>query len=180
MSNTHTSESLEQRLLEAYQDLWDSFVDPREAIWDDGPGWMPLGGDTNVPGSGVPFHNEVEHREIRNQCRVLAVSNEYAINGHENRISYLLGPGHTYRAAAKKGQLVPEGLSASVQAVLDEFIRTSKWHRRQQEIVRRHDRDGEVFLRFFVDAAGATCVRFVEPGQVATPPERAGDPTATF
>src|SRR5205085_8352522 len=35
-----------------------------------------------------------------------------------------------------------------------------------QEIVRRRDRDGEAFLRFFVDAEGKTRVRFVEPWQV--------------
>ena len=43
------------------------------------------------------------------------------------------------------------------------------WQQRQQEIVRRVDRDGEAFLRFFVDRAGITRVRFIEPDQVATP-----------
>src|SRR5205823_375671 len=60
------------------------------------------------------------------------------------------------------------------------FVAANNWHRRQQEIVRRYDRDGEVFLRFFVDVDGQTRVRFVEPGQAATPPERAGDPATTF
>ena len=50
-----------------------------------------------------------------------------------------------------------------MQGVLDEFVRANKWHQRQQEIVRRKDRDGECFLRLFVDADGATRVRFVEP-----------------
>jgi len=31
------SEHLERRLSEAWQGLWDNFVDPREALWDDGP-----------------------------------------------------------------------------------------------------------------------------------------------
>ncbi len=30
------SEQLERRLLEAWQSLWDNFVDPRESMWDDG------------------------------------------------------------------------------------------------------------------------------------------------
>ena len=34
---------LEKRLREAYYDLWDSFVDPREAFWDNDGGWLPLG-----------------------------------------------------------------------------------------------------------------------------------------
>jgi capsid protein len=54
------------------------------------------------------------------------------------------------------------------------------WQRRQQEIVRRYDRDGEVFLRFFVNERGETRVRFVEPAQVATPSARAGEPGVSF
>ena len=56
----------------------------------------------------------------------------------------------------------------------------NKWQRRQQEIVRRLDRDGEAFLRLFVDRAGCTRVRFVEPDQVVTPAGRVGDPAASF
>ncbi len=60
----------------------------------------------------------------------------------------------------------PAEFVADAQALLDDFIRESSWHRRQQEIVRRRDRDGEAFLRFFLDAEGNTRVRFVEPWQV--------------
>jgi hypothetical protein len=42
------------------------------------------------------------------------------------------------------------------------------------------DRDGEAFLRFFVEGDGMTRVRFVEPDQVTTPPARASDPAASF
>ncbi len=49
--------------------------------------------------------------EIRDQCRALAVSNEFAINGHENRISYIVGSGHSYRVLAKPGR--PAGDAAA-------------------------------------------------------------------
>ncbi len=68
----------------------------------------------------------------------------------------------------------------SVQAVIDEFVRLNHWHQRQQEIVRRKDRDGECFLRLFLAADGVTHVRFVEPAQVATPLDRLPDPSARF
>jgi capsid protein len=174
-------EHLERRLSEAWQSLWDNLVDPRESYWDDGPGWIALGGPPGgSPLAKSPFVNELQLREIRDQCRILAVENEFAINGHENRISYLVGAGHTYRATPKKGRDAQPELPQLAQAVLDEFVACNQWHRRQQEIVRRYDRDGEVFLRFFVGEAGDTRVRFVEPGQVATPPELAGDPAASF
>ncbi len=63
---------------------------------------------------------------------------------------------------------------------MDEFIRLNRWHSRQQEIVRRKDRDGECFLRLFPTADGTTRVRFVEPAQVAAPTDRAADPAASF
>jgi hypothetical protein len=71
-------------------------------------------------------------------------------------------------------------VALGVQKLIERFVRENRWHLRQQEIVRRIDRDGEAFLRFFVDGAGLTRVRFVEPEQVATPTELAGDPSASF
>jgi capsid protein len=173
---------LEKRLLEAFDDLWDSFVDPSEAYDDvDGTRWSQLAGPPGQSGAaGVPFTGESHLREIRIQCRALAVSNEFAINGHENRVSYIVGSGHAYRATARLGREVPEELVRDVQEVLNEFLKANRWHKRQQEIVRRRDRDGEAFLRLFVTPEGTTQVRFVEPDQIATPPARADDASASF
>jgi capsid protein len=172
----------ESRLLEAFDALWDNFVDPREAYADSVDGWwLPIGtgaGGTQRSGEG-PF-NEQMLAELRNQCRRLAATNEFAINGHENRVSYIVGPGHSYRAAICKGMDGTSDVALGVQKLIERFVRENRWHLRQQEIVRRIDRDGEAFLRFFVDGAGLTRVRFVEPEQVVTPTELAGDPSASF
>ena len=69
-----------------------------------------------------PF-TEQTLRELRDQCRRLAATNEFAINGHENRISYIVGPGHSYRAAVCKGMDAPADVPMQVQKVLDEFDR---------------------------------------------------------
>ena len=98
---------LERRLLEAFDELWDSFVDPAEAVCDvDGTPWSQLGGGPLAGGGsvGMAFANEQQLAAIRDQCRALAVANEFAINGHENRISYIVGSGHVYRAVARKGR----------------------------------------------------------------------------
>jgi hypothetical protein len=173
---------LENRLQEAYEELWGTFVDPREALFDgDGAPWLPVGFD-GLGGGLVSCGptTEMQLREIRNQCRLLALGNEFAINGHENRISFVVGTGHTYIAAAKKGQQPAPQWIADVQTVLDDFVRTNHWQRRQQEIVLRRDRDGEVFLRFFLAPDGTTRIRFIEPGQVSTPPEQAANPAAAL
>ena len=78
--------------------------------------------------------------ELRAQCRRLAATNEFAINGHENRISYIVGAGHSYRAAVCKGMEAPADVPMQVQKLLDEFLEENRWQARQQEIVRRVDR----------------------------------------
>ena len=173
---------LEHRLSEACDALWDCFVDPREAFVDDeGLWWNSLSaGGQSAAGSGVPFGSEEQLADIRLQSRHLAATNEFAINGIENRINYLVGVGHHYRASTRKGVEAPPNLEIEVQAVLDEFMHLNRWQARQQEIVRRMDRDGEAFLRFFVDANGITRVRFIEPEQVQTPRELANFPAASF
>jgi hypothetical protein len=185
---------LRARLNEAYTDIYATFIDPLERFCDDGERWLPLGGDVSsvVNGAAGPL-TELTLRDIRNSCRLLAATNEFAINGHENRISFIIGPGHAYRATGRleaggwrlestdNGQWTTDHLAALVQRELDHFIRTNHWHARQQEIVRRRDRDGEAFLRFFTMPDGTLRVRFIEPDQIATPQTwRAGtaDPVA--
>jgi capsid protein len=173
---------LEDRLLEAFGALWDDFVDPRDAYADaDGAWWLPVSGAPSSPvgWAGGPV-SEQQLQELRSQCRRLAMTNEFAINGHENRISYIVGPGHSYRATIRKGVQAPSEVSLQVQQVIDRFLEENRWQLRQQEIVRRMDRDGEVFLRFFPDREGTTRVRFVEPEQVAAPSALATDLSASF
>lgn len=174
-------DNIETRLAEAFDLLWNDFVDPRDAFADGDGWWTPVGSASSAAaGIGDGLFNEQALGELRSQCRRLAVTNEFAINGHENRISYIVGPGHSYQATVCKGMDAPADVSLAAQKVIDEFVCENQWHIRQQEIVRRMDRDGEAFLRFFVDRDGRTQVRFIEPDQVQTPAEFAGDPSASM
>jgi capsid protein len=179
---TQTATDLESRLQEAFDALWDDFVDPREAFEDsEGGWWRPVGALAGGPHSvGTGPMTEQQLAELRNQCRRLAATNEFAINGHENRISYIVGAGHSYHVTICKGMTAPAEAALAVQKWIDRFQQENRWHLRQQEIVRRLDRDGEAFLRFFVDSEGMTRVRFIEPDQIATPTALANDPSAGF
>ena len=161
-------EHLQNRLTEAFDSLWDDYVDPREAFFGDSQElWAPVSsGGVNGRSQGV---SALDLNDLRESCRRLALTNEFAINGHENRISYIVGTGHVYRASVRKGVDAPVRVAQQTQEVLDEFLEINRWHARQQEIVRRIDRDGEVFLRMFSDETGKTYVRFVEPEQIAPP-----------
>jgi hypothetical protein len=92
---TQTTINLETRILEAFDALWDDFVDPREAYADPDGGWWPAVGGASLRGADGPIQSEHQLAELRSQCRRLAATNEFAINGHENRISYIVGPGHS-------------------------------------------------------------------------------------
>jgi hypothetical protein len=172
---------IEFRLLEVFDALWDDLVDRREALAGaDGEWWQPVRGVGRSASQSANVFDEQSLREIRVQCRRLAASNEFAINGHENRVSYIVGAGHSYRAGVCKGMDASQDVTMQVQKVIDRFLEENRWQLRQQEIVRRIDRDGEALLRFFVDGEGITRIRFIEPDQVVTPPELAHDPSATF
>ena len=159
---------LEAKLLESFLNADGRYVDPREPFYDDGlSAWYSLGSEGRD--GQAAYFTEQTLTEIREQSRALARSNEFAINAIENRVNYVVGNGHKYHAIAKSEQWNP--LADQVQAVLQEFIVENKWFQRQQEIMRRRDRDGEAFLRFFVGTSGETIVRFVEPDQVSTPRE---------
>ncbi len=150
---------------EAYQAMAD--VDPKEYLYDDEERWFDV--STDDKGICDAIQNEESLREIRDSCRHLATTNEFAINGHENRISFIVGCGHAYRVEVRAGQNVSADTISRMQKWLDEFLMESRWRERQQEIVRRKDRDGEAFIRFFCDSEGRTHLRFVEPDQVRTP-----------
>ena len=169
---------INQHLEEAFELLWSDFVDPREALLDDeGLVWQEL--SDGAAGASGPMAAE-RLADVRQQCRRLLVSNEFAINGVENRISFIVGPGHTYQAVVRKHAAAPDSLASDVQRVIDDFLEANDWHNRQQEIVRRTDRDGETFLRLFAAGDGSTQVRFVEPDQIATPNELFNEPRASL
>ncbi|GEM_PF-2003497 len=82
-----STSTLHRRLLEAFDELWNDFVDPAEPYYDaDGTRWNAVGG-AGISAAAVPFRNQQQLADIRSECRMLAVSNEFAINGHERLLT---------------------------------------------------------------------------------------------
>ena len=156
------------RLIEAANELYGKLVSFDDELIDcHGEKWSKINsGGCHVGASALAYETEAELDKIRNTTRYLATENEFALNAHENRISYIVGSGHIYTVTAKPDMEVDPALIDQVNTVINDFIRLNQWQRRQQEIVRRRDRDGEAFLRFFPDAEGALRVRFVEPERI--------------
>ena len=168
--------------------LWAmSFVDPYDWALDTpdfypglgvGIGWgVPWLLNNRGRGDVLPVYiNEMGLKLIRDWSRRICQFNEFALNALENRVSYIVGKGFQYVVVPKRRKSMtpaqalnvvdagaPDELAAAAQSVLDEFISRSRWNEREQECVRRCDRDGEAILRFFHVGEGRTAVRFVEP-----------------
>ncbi len=119
------------------------------------------------------YINEIELRQIRARSRVFAQTNPYAIGAARNRMAYAVGSGHTYNVLPRDADEADEEMLGDCRKVLEDFRKRNKWSKRQKETVRRLDRDGERFLRLFVDEErGELNVRFVEPLEVQNPPEQ--------
>jgi len=164
-----------KRLLEA-QTILDSYVDPRDAYWDDEEKrfWIGVGSDERrKDGSSDRICNEQDLSLARQFARRLAAENEFAISAIENRISYIVGTGFSYRVVAKGEDSASDQDIADAQAQVEAFVDENDWCDLEQEMVRRGDRDGEVFLRFFPGKVGRPpAARVVEPGDVKKPADR--------
>ena len=155
--------------LESQVDLWQSYVDPREAYLDEnGEIWTGIGGGGVSPLDEMPFKTCVELFQIQSIARILYRDNEFAINGHRNRINYIIGSSHTYTVVGRS-ENVPKEAIQRVQSVLDEILKINKWKNRQREIKLRDDRDGESFIRKFRPNDGLMRFRFIEPRSIQPP-----------
>ena len=170
-----------RRLLETATDFYDRYVDPREAWVDEfGDEWTPLAGaGAGAPGGKSRISNPMELDAARRDCRRLAEGNEFAINGHENRVSFIVGSGLKYEFEIPKGSGVSEADKLAAQAWLDAVLDANDWASREQEAVKRGDRDGECLLRTFwtyEEGERFPRFRFVEPEDLKAPDNLANQP----
>ncbi len=164
---------VDARLTQILQDIredyfdWEDFDSPRDEFF-------PFASEE----SESDLFSERFFTDCRTISRRLFLTNPYAINAIENRINFVIGQGHHYHAIPKRKE--DRSLAERVQREIDEFVIENEWPIRQQEIQRRKDRDGEVFLRFFRNSKGRVVQRFVEPRQVFTPPTVPKSPETSF
>lgn len=161
-------------------------VDPYEPLYDDPEFYAPMWGVERLP----PTLNKTLHGDlipvyitwyglkvIRDVSRKICVQNEFAIGAVENRCNYICGKGYQHKLVPKNGKENAETkyLCALGQRWIDSFMSHQRWNEREQEVVKRCDRDGECFLRFFHVGRGCTEVRFVEPEWVQSPADNDWD-----
>jgi hypothetical protein len=147
-------------------DPLEPYLGPNGEIWEP----INIGNDGLLSESPVPYQDLAGLTQVRRVCRYLARENPFAANAHENRISYIVGYGHTYTLASVDGETLDDKVRAKVKNIIDLFCRVNRWHARQQENVFRRDRDGEVFIRKFHHEDGILRIRYISPAAVVPPP----------
>lgn len=160
-----------EKLFEA-DSIWSRYVAPQGPFVNDSDGsWQMV--ETDDEESLIQgFANEQQLTRERSRSRLLCLSNGFAINAIENRISYSVGTGIKIKATAKSAGPGPAPESVQkivqrVQDVIDYTFKINDGFKRQQEAMRRYDRDGEVFRRLFVMPDNSLRVRFVEPAAIS-------------
>lgn len=149
-------------------------VDPAEPLLDDPSFWMPLFASDRLPptldktrrGELLPIYiTWYGLKVLRDMSRRICTYNEFAVNILENRINYTCGRGYQYKVVPTDGKDSADVvyLCKLSQRWIDVFTAGQNWNEKEQEAVRRCDRDGECFLRFFHVGNGYTEIRFIEP-----------------
>jgi capsid protein len=148
-------------LLKAYESWeWymDRWVNPTERF----EGWMdvsPLG----IPGT---INNMSALTNWRQLGRKLAFTNPYAINGHQNIQNFVAGTGFAYKIQDKRQRSTFAKAIAAADDYWEEFHETEKWDEVEHEVILRSDREGEAFVRTFMEMDGLATVRFIEPEEI--------------
>jgi len=162
--------ALEEKIKNKYREL---IRESQFMFADSEPGncYNDCPGDWTLIDSGCfsvqRLYTEQFFRDARNCSRSLYLENPFAVNAIENRVNYVIGKGHLYHVTGCRK--CSKALIRQVQKIINKFVENNRWFQRQQEMIRRYDRDGEVFLRLFHEKNGETFVRFVEPEQIYTP-----------
>ena len=112
-------------------------------------------------GAGDKEFDESNHSTMQRQAYQLWKSNPHARGVIRTLEKFILGKGLEIYALDE---------NPLVQEWWKEFEKENRFLRRQDEIIRRTFRDGECFIRYFVDkSTGKTKIRFLEPAGISDP-----------
>lgn len=128
------------------QNIW-------ETVRDEDPEYLVVRGEKEI--------DEFDHYTMQQQAYQLWKSNPHARAVIRTLEKFILGKGLKIFALDE---------NPVVQEWWDEFEKENRFLRRQDEIIRRTFRDGECFIRYFIDQhSGKTKIRFLEPDEISDP-----------
>lgn len=107
-----------------------------------------------------------DHARLRGISRLLVGMSHQAEGALGGLSAFVVAEGCTYHWTARKGMDPPAELLATLNTLTEEFLELNEFSLLEGELFRRQRRDGESFLRGFVQDGGETILRTVEPEYV--------------
>lgn len=146
-------------------------------FWDGESGqfWLPAIGDKEARDGGKDppaLETEADLANQRAAARMLVRYNPIAEGILRALRNYTIRTGFKWRIVAEKETANPreaEALAKVVQQGFDTYLDVNNWRAREKVVFTRSRRDGEAFLRAFVQDDGMTILRPVEPEHIARP-----------
>lgn len=130
-------------------------------------GWSLIGGVKSIG-------SESHRTSLRDEARKLVRENPYACNVLRLLEAYVTGPGlqlsHQWVEATGQPQGKDE-LISTANRVWNQFLSANSRHYSFREHARRVWRDGECFIRLFLQDDWPPSVRFVDPESIAATPD---------
>ena len=111
---------------------------------------------------------------FRAYARYLYETNPYAQGGLNCLADYVIAQGFDYNCVTRRGRTPNKPLEQRCNLFLEDFLNKNEWWKYEREFFIRPKRDGDAFLRFFMQEDGIPQVRAVEPEQVRWPGNDAG------
>ena len=142
-------------------------------VHDDGQIWDEVGfGHGHHHNHHMHLRRHTQHGldHARAIGRHIAFENEFGIGAHDLRVAYIVGSGLAWRAVPTDPENENAQLTADINDALEAFAEQEELQEFEQEFVFRCDRDGEAFVRLFLNADGPLRVRFLPPESVRQPP----------
>lgn len=125
--------------------------DPDENLWT----------KTGEGGDLTPLDQGYDHYEMLTQAFKFWLTDLHARAIVRNLTKFVLGKGPVIKPASE---------NEKAKEWWKTWVRESKWNKKEKEMVSRTFRDGEVFLRFFVDENdGLVKVRFLRANNIKNP-----------
>jgi len=169
-----TAESVLCDWLESQLQVMGPITDPSDPqLGVDGRLWDVL--STGDEGDFIPYRTEDDLARCRRIGEWLYWACPWARAAQENRVSYVVGFGHTYSVNARKDREPTGEQKRRVYEWLKEWQKLNRWSQRQRDNQLQGDMLGDVFLRKFDLGNGFLVVRPIHPSAVKRPDDKIDD-----
>ena len=144
--------------------------------------WILAGQSSSNLGTTLDGNPAISHYDMLASAFNFYYSNLHARAIVRNLSKFVLGKGPIITPRLEegvilsaKGNKVDPAKNLKIQEILKDFMKENKWNLREKEMVMRCFRDGEIFIRYFINTSnGKVTIRFIRANLIRTPKDKKG------